>query len=235
MSAPTPPGTTTRMPATTRTGGPPTQRTPPVSPFARVARGVIAGSLSAVLAGASHFAVDPTQPAPLVLVAAVAAAIGVCVLLAGHRMGPVRLGPAVALSQGAYHLLFSRPGTHTDGAVVGPAPEHGAELTTGHPHPLPGALSPDVALLGSEHWPMLLVHLVAGVATYVLLRHGERAWWSLVDVLGAPVRRLLAPAIPPINAPRLLRGPHRSLPHALHDLGCALDIITPRGPPVPVS
>jgi hypothetical protein len=221
------------MSATTRTPGYLAQRRPPVSPFARVARGVIAGSLSAVLAGASHFAVDPTDPAPLVLAAAVAAAIGVCVLLAGHRMGPVRLGAAVTLSQGAYHLLFSLPGTNTAGAALGPG--HGAELAAGHPHPLPGALSPESALLGPEHWPMLLVHLLAVVATYLLLRHGERAWWSLVDVLGTPVRRLLAPTISPLNAPRLLRGPHRPLPHGLHDLGCALGIITPRGPPAPVS
>ncbi|TDL46552.1 hypothetical protein [Kocuria rosea] len=203
-----------------------------MSPFARVVRGGLAGSLSAAVAGASHFAVDPARPAPLVVAAAVTAAIGVCVLLAGHRMGPVRLGAAVALSQGAYHLLFSRPGTHTAGAAPGPG--HGADLAAGHPHP-PGALSPDVALLGSEHWPMLLVHLLAVVATYFLLRHGERAWWSVADVLGTPVRRLLAPSIPPINAPRPLRRPHRPLPHALHDLGCALRIITPRGPPVPVS
>jgi hypothetical protein len=234
MTAPTPPGTTTRRPGN-RTAGPPAQWTPAVSGHARVARGVLAGSLSAAVAAASHFAVDPARPAPLVLAAAVAAAIGVCVLLAGHRMGPVRLGAAVTLSQGAYHLLFSRPGTHTAGAVIGPGPEHGAELTTGHPHPPPVAMSPDVALLGSEHWLMLLVHLLAVVATYLLLRHGERAWWSVVDVLGAPVRRILAPATPLINAPRLRRGPHRSLPQDLHDLGCVLRIITPRGPPVPVS
>lgn len=233
MTTPTPPRTNTRMPATTRTPGPPAQRTPPVSPFARVVRGGLAGTLAAALAGASHFAVDPAAPAPLVVAAAVAAAIGVCVLLAGHRMGPVRLGAAVALSQGAYHLLFSLPGRKTAGAA--PDPGHGAELAAGHPHPLPGGLSPDVALLGPEHWPMLLVHLLAVVATYLLLRHGERVWWSLVDVLGAPVRRLLAAAIPRITAPRPLRRPHRPLPQDLHDLGCALRIITPRGPPVPMS
>lgn len=233
MITPTPPGTTTRIPATTGTAGPPGQQTPPVSGHARVVRGVLAGSLSAAVAGASHFAVNPARPDPVVVTAAVAAAIGVCVLLAGHRMGPVRLGTAVTLSQGAYHLLFSRPGTDTAGA--GPGPGHGAELAAGHPHPLPGTMSPEVALLGPGHWPMLLVHLLAVVATYLLLRHGERAWWSLIDVLGAPVRRILAPTIPPINAPRPLREPNGTLPHDLHNLGYALDIITPRGPPVPVS
>lgn len=233
MTAPTPPGTNTRIPATTGSAGPPGQRTPPVSGHARVARGGLAGSLSAAVAGASHFAVDPANPDPVVVAAAVAVAIGVCVLLAGHRMGPVRLGAAVTLSQGAYHLLFSRPGTNTAGTASGPG--HGVELAAGHPHPLPGALSSDAVLLGSGHWPMLLVHMLAVVATYLLLRHGERAWWSVVDVLGAPVRRLLAPTTPPITAPLPLREPNGALPHNLHDLGCALGIITPRGPPVPVS
>lgn len=227
MTTPTPPRTNTQ------TAGPAGRWTPSVSLSARVVRGVIAGALSAAVAAASHFAVDPADPAPLVVAAAVTAAIGVCVLLAGHRMGPVRLGVAVALSQGAYHLLFSLTGPNTAGTAPGPG--HGVGLAAGHPHPPPGTPSPDIALRGSEHGPMLLGHLAAAVVTYLLLRHGERAWWSVLDVLGAPVRRLLAPALPPINAPRPLRRLHRSLPRDLHDLGCALRIITPRGPPVPMS
>lgn len=231
MTTPTPPWRSTRAPGTARPDGPPAHRPSPVRPLARVVRGVVAGVLSTALAGASHVAVDPAAPDPVAVAAAVAAAVGVCVLLAGHRMGPVRLGAAVALSQGSYHLLFSLPHGSTAGAHAGQR----ADLAAAHPHPPPGALFPDLPSAGTIHWPMLLMHLLAVVVTYLLLRHGERAWWSLVDALGALARRVLAPVVPRITAPRPLRRSHRPLPHDLQDLGHALRIITPRGPPVPLS
>ncbi|MHC5560691.1 hypothetical protein [Kocuria sp. U4B] len=203
-----------------------------VSPVARVVRGAIAGILSVAVAGVSHYAVDTAAPSPGAVAVSVAVAVGVGVLLAGHRMGPARLASAVAISQGAYHLLFARTGANT-------AASHslrGAEPAPGHTHPaaLPAGL-PDLSSAVPAHWPMLLLHLLAAVVTYLALRHGERAWWSLVDVLGAPLRRLLAVAFPWEAARRPVGRPGRFFHYDLHDLGCALRIITPRGPPGPVS
>ncbi|MFF0905679.1 UNVERIFIED_CONTAM: hypothetical protein RF653_18555 [Kocuria sp. CPCC 205316] len=203
-----------------------------MSSFARVVRGGLAGALSASLAAASHFAVDKAAPEPVVVVAAVAAAVGVCVLLAGHRMGPVRLGSAVAISQGAYHLLFSLPGGNTVGAAA--HFPRGGEPAHGHTHAPLGTVPPDPFPVETAHDPMLVLHLLATVVTYLLLRHGEQAWWALVDVLGTPIRRLLTVALPWVAARRPLGRPDRSFHYALHDLGCALEIVTPRGPPVAV-
>jgi hypothetical protein len=203
-----------------------------VGPCARVVRGAIAGVLSAWLAAVSHFAVDMAAPDPVVVVASVAVAVGVCVLLAGHRMGPVRLGLAVAISQGAYHLLFSLPGETTAGAVShslrGVGPAHG------HTPPPLETVPPGLFRMETAHGLMLLLHLLAAVVTYLLLCHGEKAWWALVEVLGTPIRRLLTVVIPWVRARRPLRRPGRSFLHNLHDLGCTLEIVTPRGPPVPV-
>ncbi|MEX5270909.1 hypothetical protein [Kocuria sabuli] len=201
-----------------------------VSPLARVVRGAIAGVLSTWLAAGSHFAVDMAAPDPVVVVASVAVAVGVCVLLAGHRMGPVRLGLAVTISQGVYHLLFSLSGGNT--IEAGSHPAQGVDPAPGHTHPPLETVSPGLLPVETAHWAMLLVHLLAAVVTYLLLRHGERAWWSLVDVLGAPIRRLLAVAFPWVPARRPLGRPDRSFQQDLHDLGCALQIVTPRGPPV---
>lgn len=201
-------------------------------PLARVVRGVIAGLLSASLAAASHHAVNTAAPDPVVVLLSAALAVGVCVLLAGHRMGPVRLGSAVALSQGVHHLLFSLSGGNTGG--VGPRFPRGAEPVPGHTHAPPGTVPGDLSSAETAHWSMLLLHLLAAVVTYLLLRHGERAWWSLVDVLGAPIRRLLAVALPRVPAPRPLDRPGRPIRHAVQDLGRALETMTPRGPPVPV-
>lgn len=204
-----------------------------MSSSARVVRGGLAGALSASLAAASHFAVDMAAPDPAVVVASVAVAVGVCVLLAGHRMGPVRLGSAVAISQGVYHLLFSLPGGNTVGAEA--HFPRGVEPAHGHTHALLGTIPPDTFPVETAHDPMLVLHLLAAVVTYLLLRHGERAWWALVDVLSTPVRRLLTVVLPWVTAQRPLERAGRSFLHDLHDLGCALEIVTPRGPPVAVS
>jgi hypothetical protein len=232
MTAPTPPGRSAREQDTTRPPGRRLSGPLRVGPWARVVRGVIAGGLSASLAAASHSAADTATPQPAVVIASVAIAVGVCVLLAGHRMGPVRMGSAVTISQGCYHLLFSLPGAITTGTVAtsvrGLGPAHG------HDHSALVALSPGLPPVETASWLMPVVHLMAAVVTYLLLRHGERAWWSLVDVLGVRVRRLLTGMIPWVRARRPLGRPGRFFHRDLHDLGYTLKVVTSRGPPVPV-
>lgn len=229
MTTPTPPETRTRTRDTPQPTGQKAGGSQRVSPLARAVRGAIAGSLSASLAAASHFAVDRAAPDPAVVVASVTVAVGVCVLLAGHRMGPVRLGSAVIISQGVYHLLFSLSGENTAGA--GAHFPQGVDPAPGHTHSALATISPSLPAAENVHWAMLLLHLLAAVVTYLLLRHGERAWWALVDVLGTPIRRLLAVAFPWVAARRPLGRPARSVPQDLRDLSCALEIVTPRGPP----
>lgn len=233
MTAPTLPRRRTRKRESIRPRGQEASGPQRAGPLARGVRGVIAGVLSASLAAASHHAAATAAPDPVVVAVTAVAAVGVCVLLAGHRMGPVRLGSAVVLSQGVHHLLFSLSGGNTAG--VGSHVPRGVEPGPGHTHPPLGTVPRDLPSAEPAHWLMLLLHLLAAVVTYLLLRHGERAWWSLVDVLGAPIRRLLHVAPPWVAARRPLGRPGRFFQQDLHDLGCALQIVTPRGPPVPVS
>lgn len=233
MTAPILPGTITRERKTPRPQARGEVNEPQqVGPCARVVRGAIAGVLSASLAAASHFAVDMAAPDLVIVVTSVAVAVGGCVLLAGHRMSPVRLGLAVTISQGVYHLLFSLSGGNTTGA--GSHPAQGADPAPGHTHAPLGTVPPDPFPVETAHDPMLVLHLLAAVVTYLLLRHGERACWALVDLLGTPIRQLLTVVLPWVAARRPIGRPGRASHHAFHDLGCALDIVTPRGPPVAV-
>lgn len=120
-----------------------------MSSFARVVRGGLAGALSASVAAASHHAADMAAPDPAAVVVSAAVAVGICVLLAGHRMGPVRLSSAVVLSQGVYHLLFSSSGGNA--ARVGAHVPRGVEPAPGHTHPPPGPLSSGLSSAETAH------------------------------------------------------------------------------------
>lgn len=169
---------------------------------ARTARGAAAGLLCAAPAALSHALTAGSAPAPASLAVAVAVSTVVCVLLTGRRMGPVRLFAAVAASQGGYHLLY---GQHGPGPTDRPGHDHDAG--------------------------MLAAHLVAAVLSALAVRHGERAWWALVDALRADVRLLRLVRAPLVRAERPLRRGRRFFLRALRDRGPAPGTITRRGPP----
>lgn len=203
-----------------------------VRPGARLVRGWLAGMLSTTVAGASHYAADASTPNPLLLLIAAATAGLVCVLLAGARMGSVRVGAAVVVSQGAYHALFSVPSLTPCTSAGGTAhAHHGAAAI--HTTPSLEATSCLVPLaLG--HSPMLAAHLLAAVVTFLILRHGERSWWGLVDALRTRLPQVLALVLPLIPAARPDRRGGEFFHHGLRDLALARAVVSRRGPPAPV-
>jgi len=110
-----------------------------------------------------------------------------------------------------------------------------------HPQPAAGAAGgpavPDwvlhlVADLQPAQLPMALAHLAAAVGVGWWLASGERALFALLDLLAAPVLRLLAPAAP-VVAPRRLRRPAYRLP-AVRREALLASCVARRGPPLSV-
>ncbi|TDL42840.1 hypothetical protein [Kocuria rosea] len=205
----------------------------PVRPGARSVRRWLAGFLSTIAAGASRYAAEGSTPDLVLLLMAVAAAGLVCVLLAGARMGPVRVGMAVALSQGVHHALYSVPALApcTATGVTEHAPHGAATIRTTASFEVTSCLVPAV----SGHSPMLAAHLLAAVTTFLLLRHGERSWWGLVDALGTRLPQVLPLVLPLIPAARPDRRAGEFFHHALRDLALARAVVSRRGPPAPVA
>lgn len=218
----------------------------PVSRPARFFRGWAAGSISILCAATSHCAVDPNPPSVLLLAVAFALAALVCVLLAGRRMGALRTGCAVLLSQVPFHVVFSGGGhsaSHT------PSPHDGAALAHAQhdPSALRAALGDGGASLShaavtahagglvdtltAGHGPMVWAHLAAAAATFVLLRHVEDGWWRLLDaavrVLFTAVA-LLRPVLVPCHGLRPVPLAYLLPPRTWSPVR----VISRRGPPL---
>ena len=226
----------------------------PVSRPARFLRGWAAAGVCILCAATSHYAVDPRPPSVLLLAVAFALAALVCVLLAGRRMGPLRTGCAVLLSQVPFHLIFSGGG-HSPSPASSPVPASPLEVSAPrHAHHAatvpPGHGGGDLAgaaarshntavahaggltdLLTAGHAPMLWAHLAAAAVTFVLLRHVEDGWWRLLD---AAVRvvftalRLLRPVLVPCHGLRPVPLAYLLPPRTWSPVR----VISRRGPPL---
>lgn len=218
----------------------------PVSRPARFLRGWAAAGISILCAATSHYAVDPSPPSALLLGIAFTLAGVVCVLLAGRRLGALRTGFAVLLSQVPFHVIFSGGGhsghqaptrhdavvishAHHDPSVLHSLAGHGgAALTdaTAAP-PFPG-LSHGAEML---HGPMIWAHLAAAAVTFVLLRHAEDGWWRLlhaaVQLLFSAVV-LLRPALVPCHGLRPVPLAYLLPPRTWSPVR----VISRRGPPL---
>ncbi|MFD1827972.1 hypothetical protein [Mumia zhuanghuii] len=169
----------------------------------RAVRAGVAASLSVCVALLGHLAGGGAAPGGAAIAFTVVAAALLAHRLAAHRWTVRTLTALVVGVQGGVHLWC---------ALAAP-PEQGAATVSA------GA--------------MLLGHALATVATVALLRHGERALWSLTDLLvSRPVRRLAyavrtLPARLAVDvAPAVTGAPAVRLHHLL--LGAAL---WRRGPP----
>lgn len=172
----------------------------------RFARGWLTAGASTLVAAFSHVAGGGMEPGLLGVVLALAVAVPVSIALAGVHLSTVRLAVAVALSQVAFHLLFS----------LGASEGGGASATGGHHSALVistiadgaasgGGVGQAMVMGGPAMW---LAHALAAVVTIVALRRGEGAAWALVRlaVRGLAVARLLTAGHRP-EAPVVRRPP----------------------------
>jgi hypothetical protein len=139
----------------------------PVAGLARWVRGAVVGTVASAVALGGHVLGAGHAPGLLPLTGLTGTAVLVGVALSGVRW---RVAPLLAVlvgAQVAFHVAFAAG--HTHGVPAG----HAAHLAAA-----PAGVS----------GRMLALHLVAAVATAVLLRHGEDACWQLASAVTRPVR-----------------------------------------------
>lgn len=190
----------------------------------RLARGWAASLIATGLGAASHAAVDGTWPPLILILLSAALAAPVCMLLAGRLLSRMSVAAAVLASQGLFHGLFAQSGHgvtavdhthHVTGAGVEGTPQ------------LVVSVAPGLAHHGAG---MLAAHVIAAVATYALLRHGEVTAVRLLEVLSLRVLAWVrVPVLPVIRTvPRRIAW---TSPRALTDQLLLPVVQSFRGPP----
>lgn len=195
------------------------------SRWARVARGFLVAALSVFVATLSHVAAGGSAPGTIGLGIALTFATLASIAVSGRRPSLLRLATAVAVSQFAFHLLFSVGASTT--SQFHQAGHHGAVSVT------TGAVSDGMQMNHADGW-MWASHAVAAVLTTLFLWRGERAMWTVlaaasrhlfVVLIGAfvvlPVRPVAASLTAVPASVRTLRD----------DLGVVLSTLRHRGPP----
>jgi hypothetical protein len=227
----------------------------------RLLRGWAAAVVATLLAAGSHtLAGYDAGPAPVVWLLTLALAGPLCTALAGRSLSWWRLWSAVGSSQLLFHWLYSqsaaRPGDPGAAAPSLRAPLAGAGAEAAHaghaahagglradtlpgPETLSGpeTLPATEALSVAGHLGLVMVaaHVLAVVATVLLLRRGEAMAVRVVQlgvglVLRSPGARL-SRWVPALRPPRL---PSRPLAPAVRAGAVVLSGLRWRGPPVPV-
>jgi hypothetical protein len=160
--------------------------------WARVARGLVAASISLFTAAAFHIIAGGAIPTPVAIVSCFVVSSFVCVAFSGKKLSLPRLSVAVGLSQFLFHGVFSLWTTQ-------PALALGA----GHAHDHMVMFLPNTTPAGADA-DMWLAHLIAAAATIAALRRGEAAFWGLLATarlwLGSILAKLAA--VVPARTPR---------------------------------
>ncbi|WP_442575195.1 hypothetical protein ACSBPH_15415 [Microbacterium sp. F51-2R] len=170
-ATPTPPR------AMSREGGP--GRT---SRQVRALRGVVAATVTTLVAATSHTLAGGGPPSPALVGAVILLASPLAVALAGRRLAVWRLSVTVLVSQLLFHTSFGI----TLGATGGAAPDHAHHVID--PSWLAAGTTPAV-------WPpdplMIGGHVVGALVTVLALHRGER----MLRTLAQGILRLVRPAV----------------------------------------
>jgi hypothetical protein len=217
---------------------------------ARLLRGWAAAVVATLLAAGSHTLAGSAAPgrdagpAPVVWILTLALAGPLCTALAGRALSRWRLGSAVGSSQLLFHWLYSQSAAlpeHPGGSALRDHAGHSApagQASQHAPAPGPGAgsLPAAEALPAADHasLAMAAAHVLAAVATVLLLRRGEAMAARVVElaagfVLLSPGARL-AGWVPAVRRPRLPSRPAAPVLRAGAVVSSGLRL---RGPPVP--
>lgn len=204
--------------------------------WARFARGWLVALVSTLIAAASH-TLAGGPPSALALVLSLAFAGMLCVGLAGKRLSRIRLAASVVGSQVLFHQLFASlgssgwaPAAHGHGGIE----TAGALGLTGAP------ASPWQPSSTSDALGMLTAHALAAVATFLLLRSGERSFWALPEFgqmlwgLMDGARALLRILLPHELQPALLdvaRAPSTRRQATVLSSATLRSVLRYRGPP----
>jgi len=173
---------------------------------ARVARGLVAASVSTFVAALSHAAAGSQAPSLVAVALCLVVASFACIALAGHRLTPWRTAAAVLVSQAVYHALFTAipaasgsaesvfgmSAAHVHGqahaAASVPLAPSGADAAMGM-----SAAGSHAHAAGHSDAVMWAAHGLAALVTVAVVLHGERVFWGLFDTLRLTFLTLFRP------------------------------------------
>lgn len=162
----------------------------------RVARTVAVTAVVVGLAVAAHVAGGGRPPRALGIVGLALATGYVCAWMARRRLSLPVLAGVLAAGQWALHHTFDALEASCATTIV-PAVHAGHTVAAGSCEP--AAATAGLAAgqhLAAPSWAMLLAHVVATIASALVLAAGERALWALCGLLAT-----LLPALPRAAAP----------------------------------
>lgn len=202
------------------------------SRWGRLARGSSATLAAVTLAAFSHVAGGGSSPGVLGVVLAIGLSLPLSVALAGRGPSLVRLSIVVAVSQAAFHLLFSLGGGGAARVDVSGGGHHAHETMV-----LAADTSMSSGTIPAMHHggAMWIAHAAAALVTVVGLWRGERAVRAAVGLADQVLLTVITVSgIAATTAPQIVRHlvPRvaRIVPHALR---AAVPAQPLRGPPLP--
>lgn len=187
----------------------------------RLARAAVVGGATVFLAAGAHLAAGGALPDPLVVVGILALVLVPTIALAGRKISAVTMLGILGAGQVALHWAFDALSVSASAA---PPP------TASHVHFLAALSAPSTSdHVHGDSVLMLVGHVVATIATALILARGEQALWALLAWL-TPLVRLLA-ARAPHPTPALPAFSEEPLTPAWR----TLRLPTRRGPPLPFA
>ena len=149
----------------------------------RVLRGTTAAFFATFVSLCSHVLAGGEVPGLLNVALPLALSLLVCMLLSGRQFTLWRLAGMVGFSQLLFHLLFSMGAGHSAASIIGGQDMHAHHGMT---MPIDITTSADAATMSHGDTTMLLAHLMAGLATVLVLHRSEQmliAAANIVDLL----------------------------------------------------
>ncbi|MBB2976001.1 hypothetical protein FHX49_001571 [Microbacterium endophyticum] len=188
----------------------------------RALRGALAAIISVILASVSHTVGGGEPPSAALVCATILLAWPVATFAVGRTRGVFGTSAAVLSAQALLHIAFAMTaGVTLDSTLVPPGMHQHHEMVE--------LLAPATEMsMGWPDTPMLTAHVVAAIAAFAALRHGESvvalvlvALWQVAARAGA------VPSFPAHAAPSAPVGAVEfTLARILADAP-----FTPRGPP----
>lgn len=174
---------------------------------ARVARGLVAASVSTFAAALSHAAAGSQAPSLVAVALCLVVASFACIALAGHRLTPWRTAAAVLVSQAVYHALFTAipavsgsaesvfgmSGAHVHGQANAAASPPSVSSSTADAAMNMSAAGSHAHGAGHSDALMWAAHGLAALVTVAVVLHGERVFWGLFDTLRLTFLTLFRP------------------------------------------
>jgi hypothetical protein len=174
---------------------------------ARVARGLVAASVSTFAAALSHAAAGSQAPSLVAVALCLVVASFACIALAGRRLTPWRTAAAVLLSQAVYHALFTAipavsgsaesvfgmSGAHVHGQAHAAASLPSVSSSAADTAMGMSAAGSHAHAAGHSDALMWAAHGLAALVTVAVVLHGERVFWGLFDTLRLTFLTLFRP------------------------------------------